>query len=97
MRLVFDTNVPVSALLVGAALPARLINELREVAVVVRGLPVVTVCPDRDDNYLLATAAAGVANFLVTGDKRRLLGIRLYGGARILPVREFLSSKRRLP
>lgn len=32
----------------------RLINELRDVAVVVRELPSVDVCADPDDNYLVA-------------------------------------------
>ena len=139
MRLVVDTNVLISALLVGASLPAhlivlwcegrfdlltsaeqvdelmrvtrypsirerlvsplagRLINELREIAIVVDRLPVVTVCPDPDDNCLLATAAAGAADFLVTGDKRHLLGIKQYGGARIVTVRAFLTLSGRLP
>ena len=123
MRLVIDTNVLVSALLVGTSLPAhliilwregrfdlltsveqldelmrvtrypkirerlapalagRLINELRDIAIVVKDLPTVTLCADPEDNYLLATAAAGAADFLVTGDKQDLLGLRLYEGA----------------
>jgi uncharacterized protein len=47
-------------------LAGRLTNELRDIAVVVKNLPVVTVSPDPHDNYLLATAAAGSADFLVT-------------------------------
>ena len=38
------------------ALAGRLINELRDIAIVVKDLPVVTVSPDPYDNYLLATA-----------------------------------------
>jgi len=79
------------------ALAGRLINELREVAVVVTNLPEVTVCPDPYDNYLLSMAAAGAADFLVTGDKRDLLGLRLYEGARIITVRDFLTMNGRLP
>lgn len=139
MRLVIDTNILVSALLVGTSLPAhlimlwregrfdlltsaeqldelmrvtrypkirerlapalagRLINELREVAVVVKNLPTVTVCADPYDNYLLAMAAAGAADFLVTGDKRDLLGLKLHQGIRIVTVRDFLILNKRLP
>jgi uncharacterized protein len=78
-------------------LAGRLINELRDIAVVVKNLPVVTVSPDPYDNYLLATAAAGSADFLVTGDKRDLLALKLYEGTRIITVREFLTLHRKLP
>lgn len=139
MRLVVDTNILVSALLVERSLPAhlvglwragrfdlvtateqldefrrvtrypklreplapplagRLVNELRRLAVVVPGLPRVTVCEDRYDNYLLALAMAGTADFLVTGDKRDLLGLRLHEGTRIVTVREFLALNGHLP
>jgi len=75
----------------------RLINELRDIAVLLKDLPTVTVCPDPYDNYLLAMASAGAADFLVTGDKRDLLGISVYGGSRIVSVRDFLMLHRRLP
>jgi putative PIN family toxin of toxin-antitoxin system len=78
-------------------LAGRLINELRDIAVVVKNLPVVTVSPDPYDNYLLATAAASSADFLVTGDKRDLLALKLYEGTRIITVREFLTLHRQLP
>ena len=79
------------------ALAGRLINELRDLAIVLKDLPVVTVSPDPWDNYLLATAAAGGADFLVTGDKRDLLPLGRYGGAKIVTVRDFLVLNRRLP
>lgn len=139
MRLVIDTNVLISGLLVGTSLPAhllvlwregwfdlltsadqleelmrvtrypkirerlapalagRLINELRDLAVVLRELSVVTVSPDPSDNYLLAMASAGSADFLVTGDKRHLLTLKRHDGAKILTVRDFLVLHRRLP
>jgi putative PIN family toxin of toxin-antitoxin system len=139
VRLVIDTNILISALLVSASLPAhlvvlwregrfdvltsaeqveelmrvsrypkirarqapalagRLINDLREVAIMVADLPAVDACADPYDNYLLAMAAAGAADFLVTGDKRDLLGLKLFQGTRILTVRDFLTLHRRLP
>lgn len=78
-------------------LAGRLVNELRRVAVVVPSLPRVTVCEDPYDNYLLALAAAGAADFLVTGDKRDLLGLELHEGTRIVTVREFLALNKQLP
>jgi putative PIN family toxin of toxin-antitoxin system len=79
------------------ALAGRLINELRDIAVMVKGLPEVTVCSDPQDNYLLATAKAGAADFLITGDKRHLLTLKLFERTRIMTVREFLIMNTRLP
>ncbi len=79
------------------ALAGRLINELRDVAIVVTGLTTVTASPDPHDNYLLATALAGEANFIVTGDKRDLLVLRVFKGVKIVSVREFLAMHGRLP
>jgi len=70
---------------------------LRDLAIVLKDLPIVTISPDPWDNYLLATAAAGGADFLVTGDKRDLLPLGRYGGAKIVTVRDFLVLNRRLP
>ena len=139
MRLVVDTNVLVSALLVEHSLPAqlillwregrfdlltsaeqltellrvtrypkirerlapalagRLINELRDLATLVADLPAVTISPDPDDNYLLALAAAGAADFLVTGDKRHLLALGRFRSTSIVTVRDFLALLRRRP
>jgi putative PIN family toxin of toxin-antitoxin system len=139
VRLVIDTNILISALLVHGSLPAqlielwredrfdllisaeqldelmrvtrypkirerlppalagRLINELREVAIIVRDLPAITVCVDPYDNYLLAMAQAGGAEFLLTGDKRDLLGLGRHEHTRIVTVRDFLAQIGRLP
>jgi putative PIN family toxin of toxin-antitoxin system len=79
------------------ALAGRLINELRDVAIVVNGLSTVTASPDPYDNYLLATALAGEADFIVTGDKRDLLVLRVFQGIKIVSVRELLAMHGRLP
>ena len=78
------------------ALAGRLINDLRSLAITIEKLPVIEVSPDPDDDYLLALAAAGGANFVVTGDKRDLLGITAYKGAKIVTVRDFLALHGRL-
>ena len=79
------------------ALAGRLVNDLRTLAIIMDKLPVVDVSKDPDDNYLLAIAAAGAADFLLTGDKRDLLGIASYSGTRIVTVRDFLTRQGVLP
>lgn len=139
MRLVIDTNILISALLVQSSLPAqlvdlwregkfdllisteqldelmrvtrypkirerlvpalagRLINELREVAVIVQDLPSLTICADPHDNYLLAMAQAGGAEFLLSGDKRDLLALKQHEHTQIVTVRDFLAQIGRRP
>jgi predicted nucleic acid-binding protein len=60
-------------------------------------LPEVVLCADLNDNCLLGLAQAGAADWLVTGDKRDLLGLQVHGRARIVTVRMFLSIIGRLP
>lgn len=72
-------------------LAGRLVNELRRIATVLDDLPVVTICRDPWDNYLLATVEAGAANMLITGDKADLLSLERHAGARIITVRQFLE------
>lgn len=79
------------------ALAGRLINELRDVAVLVPHLPSIDASPDPDDNYLLAMAQAGHADFLITGDKNDLLALKIFQGARIVTARAFLAMHGRLP
>lgn len=73
------------------AVAGRLVNDLRALAVTIDRLPVVDVSPDPDDNYLLALAAVGAADFLITGDKHHLLGLQTYQGTKIATVRDFLA------
>lgn len=65
------------------ALAGRLVNRLRDVAIVVEKLPQLDVSPDPDDNYLLALAEKGQAQFLVTGDKE-LLSLKQHKSTRII-------------
>jgi putative PIN family toxin of toxin-antitoxin system len=73
------------------AVAGRLVNELKQVATIVISLPEVALSPDPWDNYLLATAEAGKADLLVTGDKADLLHLERHAGARIVTVRECLK------
>jgi uncharacterized protein len=133
VRIVVDTNVLVSALLIEKSLPARiltawrqgrfeilssalqmeelarvtrypwirarltpalagrLVNDLREVATMLDRFPKLDVSPDPYDNYLLAMAQAGEADYLVTGDKRDLLALKQHRQTQIVTVRAILE------
>jgi hypothetical protein len=133
MRVVLDTNILVSALLVKGGYPGaiyrawidgaftllscgeqleelqnvlrrpavaerirphqagRLVNELRGLAEMVDPLPRVERSPDPKDDFLLAAAEAGDADFLVSGDKSGLLPLGRHGGARIISARDFAA------
>ena len=56
-------------------------------------LPAVDAPPDPYDNYLLAMAAAGDADYLVTGDKRDLLALERHGRTRNIMVRSFVALR----
>jgi len=67
----------------------RVVNLLRFAAqqVWVRKSPGLSLDPD---DWILAVALEGRADFLVTGDRSHLLGLKMRG-LRILSVREFLE------
>jgi putative PIN family toxin of toxin-antitoxin system len=73
------------------AVAGRLINDLRRLGEEVSDLPEVSISRDPADNYVLATAAAGAADFLVTGDKGHLLTLGSFRATKILTVRDFLD------
>ena len=76
------------------ALAGRLVNRLRDVATVVEDLPAVDRSPDHpDNNYLLALADAGEAQFLVTGHKP-LLGLKRHKSTRIVTPTALLELLR---
>jgi putative PIN family toxin of toxin-antitoxin system len=77
---------------INPASTGRLINEMRDLATIVDYLPVVSISPDPDDNYLLSIASGGVADYLVTGDKRDMLSIKKYAGTAIISVTDFLKQ-----
>jgi uncharacterized protein len=67
----------------------RLINQLKKLAVQIPHLPRVQRSPDPDDNFLLALAEAGAADYLVTGDKSGLLTLRRHKATIIIAARDF--------
>lgn len=79
------------------ALAGRLVNDLREVAVLVEPLPPVEASPDPYDNYLLSIASGGHADYLVTGDKPHLLALGSHAGTNIVSVRDFMTLARFSP
>jgi uncharacterized protein len=72
------------------ALAGELVNRLRDLANVLEKLPRLTLCDDPDDNYLLALAEAGEAQFLITRDKQ-LLALKRHKSARIVTPADFIA------
>jgi uncharacterized protein len=68
-----------------------LINEIGKFANHVSKLPKVDASPDPFDNYLLALAQSGKADYLVTGDKADLLKLGKHGKTRIVSARQFVD------
>jgi len=67
----------------------RLINLLRTLSLQIESLPVVRRSSDPEDDFLLALAQAGEADYLVTGDKAGLLAIKRHAGTRIVTASQF--------
>ena len=67
----------------------RLVNQIKKLAEDVGQLPQLKRSPDPGDNYLLALAEAGKADYLVTGDKSGLLVLAHHKSARIITARDF--------
>lgn len=70
---------------------ARLIANLRRLASFADDLPEVFASTDPSDNVILATAIAGTASHLVTGDKNDLLSLEEVEGVSIITVREAIE------
>ena len=69
----------------------RLIRDLRKLAEVLARLPEVDRSADPADNFLLAMAEAGAADYLVSGDRRGVLDLGTHGVTQIIRAREFLT------
>jgi putative PIN family toxin of toxin-antitoxin system len=69
-----------------------MINGLRYQAHILTDLPALDISPDPDDNPVLAMAVAGEADFLVSGDKRDLLALKIIEKTKIVTARNFLTA-----
>jgi putative PIN family toxin of toxin-antitoxin system len=69
----------------------RLVNQIKKLAENIGQLPQVKRSPDPDDNFLLALAEAGNADYLVTGDKSGLLTLTTHKSTRIITARDFAA------
>jgi uncharacterized protein len=66
----------------------KMLNEIRGLAEFAGPLPTVEVSADPADNFLLAMAEAGKADYLVTGDGRLLLSLKRHRSTRIITAKE---------
>ena len=73
------------------AAAGSLVNDLRHFAEVLSDLPRVEVSADPGDNFLLAMAEAGKADYLATGDKRDVLALKRHGPTRIVTAKRLLE------
>ena len=71
----------------------RVINQIRHLAIMMDPIPRVSASPDPSDDYLLAMAVSGRADYLVTGDKSDLLALERFKRTRIVTIRRFLLAR----
>ena len=79
------------ALRIKPAEAGRLVNSLRDLAIVQTDLPFVQRSPDPKDDFVLALAQAGGARYVVTGDKSGLLALSRHAGAEIVTATDFVT------
>ena len=69
----------------------HLVNQLKELAELVRDLPHMERSPDPTDDFLLALAEVGKADYLVTGDMSGLLALERHNTTRIVTASAFCA------
>ncbi|MEZ4677307.1 MAG: putative toxin-antitoxin system toxin component, PIN family [Caldilineaceae bacterium] len=69
----------------------ELLTTLDAAAEIVTHLPLVHYSPDPDDNLIIATAIAGSADYIVSGDKRHMLALKRVENIGIINIREALE------
>ncbi len=84
------THRPSVRPLITPAHVGRFVNDLHRFATVLDRPPAVHRSRDPNDNFLLAMAEAGKADFLVTGDKRDVLVLKSHRNTTIVSAKEML-------
>ena len=70
----------------------RFINQIRAEALILQKLPAVDRSADPADNFLLAMAEAGEADYLVSGDRRGVLALAQHGRTQIITARAMIET-----
>lgn len=73
------------------AAAGAMLNEIRLLASLASSLPKLQISPDPADNFLLATAQVGHADYLVTRDKDDLLALGRHKNTRIISVHQMIA------
>lgn len=88
------TRYPRVKKLIDPSAAGTIYNQLLASGVVLEKLPAIDRLRDPGDNFLLAMAEAGAAEYLVTGDKRDLLSLKQHGNTRVVNAVEMLNVPR---
>ncbi len=86
------SRYPKVAARLSAPRAGKMVLRMRKLARLIDHLKKVDISRDPADNYLLALAEAGKADYLVTGDKADLLAIGRHGSTKIVSVRGFAQT-----
>ena len=85
------TRYPAMRSRIHSAQAGRLLNAVRSLSLLLERLPRARVSRDPHDDYLLAMAKAGDADYLVTGDKAGVLALRKHGKTEIVTARKMVT------
>jgi len=83
---------PAVSQLIKSSEAGHLVNSIRGLAIMITRLPQVDIASNPNDDFLLALAQAGQANYLVTGDTRALLSLRQFGDTQIMTARDIAQE-----
>jgi len=78
--------------LLGSAAAGTVVNELRELAVLLTDLPTVDISADPFDNFLFSMARLGRADYLVSGDRAGVLAVGQFEATHIVTARQMLRE-----